>query len=101
MSFSSLSGPASSLLPIRRFPILDFSRCASSPIDSTLATHARQLWGQYYRDVLATPDGTDHQNIRNFMKNGWDGVDFYNGISLTKKTVGDAEWDWHSESFIP
>ena len=27
-----------------------------------------QLWGQYYRDVLATPDGTDHANIRNFMK---------------------------------
>jgi hypothetical protein len=29
-----------------------------------------QLWGQYYRDVLATPDGNDHQNIRNFMKVG-------------------------------
>lgn len=29
-----------------------------------------QLWGQYYREVKANPDGTDHQNIRNFMKSG-------------------------------
>ena len=27
----------------------------------------------YYRDVLATPDGDDHPNIRNFMKSGWEG----------------------------
>ncbi len=86
-----------------------------------------KLWGQYYRDVLATPDGTDHQNIRNFMKvsndygmaqrlricvihsknlsmfqqYGWDGVDFSNGISLTKKAVGESDWDWDSESWIP
>jgi hypothetical protein len=26
--------------------------------------------------VLKNPDGTDHQNIRNFMKHGWDGVRF-------------------------
>ena len=59
-----------------------------------------QLWGQYYRDVLATPDKDDHQNIRNFMKYGWDGVDFSNGIALTKK-VGTDGWDWDAESFIP
>jgi len=23
--------------------------------------------------VLATPDGDDHPNIRNFMKSGWEG----------------------------
>ena len=33
-------------------------------------------FGQYYRDVLQTPEGVDHQNIRNFMKTGWDGVSF-------------------------
>ena len=33
-------------------------------------------FGQYYRDVLQTPAGDDHQNIRNFMKTGWDGVSF-------------------------
>ncbi|NOX28268.1 MAG: HopJ type III effector protein [Gammaproteobacteria bacterium] len=34
-------------------------------------------FGAYYReDVLANPDGNDHQNIRNFMKTGWDGINF-------------------------
>jgi hypothetical protein len=31
----------------------------------------------YYEDVLKNPNGTDHQNIRNFMKTGWDGIAFY------------------------
>ena len=39
--------------------------------------------------------------VLRFMQYGWEGVDFSNGIALTKKTVGDAEWDWDSESFIP
>lgn len=35
------------------------------------------LFGDYYRkDVLENPDGTDHQNIRNFMRDGWEGVRF-------------------------
>lgn len=34
-------------------------------------------FGDYYRqDVLKNPEGTDHQNIRNFMKYGWAGVKF-------------------------
>lgn len=34
-------------------------------------------FGDYYRkDVLNNPGGTDHQNIRNFMKTGWAGVEF-------------------------
>ncbi len=34
-------------------------------------------FGAYYRDdVLKNPDGTDHQNIRNFIKHGWSGVKF-------------------------
>lgn len=32
------------------------------------------LFGQYYQNVLNTPEGTDHQNIRNFMVFGWDGI---------------------------
>lgn len=32
-------------------------------------------FGNYYRDVLATPTGTDHANIRNFMKYGWAGIE--------------------------
>jgi hypothetical protein len=34
-------------------------------------------FGAYYFDeVLGDPEGTNHQNIRNFMKTGWDGVQF-------------------------
>ena len=34
-------------------------------------------FGAYYRnDVLLNPAGADHQNIRNFMKTGWQGVNF-------------------------
>lgn len=34
-------------------------------------------FGRYYRqDVLENPDGDDHQNIRNFIENGWAGIDF-------------------------
>jgi HopJ type III effector protein len=43
------------------------------------------LFGDYYRlDVLQTPQGTNNQNIRNFMKCGWQGVCF-NGEALTLK----------------
>jgi len=34
-------------------------------------------FGAYYRDdVLGNPKNTNHQNIRNFMKAGWDGIIF-------------------------
>jgi len=39
-------------------------------------TQTLLLFGQYYRDVIATPHANDHQNIRQFMLNGWDGVHF-------------------------
>ena len=36
-----------------------------------------KLFGDYYRkDVLANPGGTDHQNIRHFMKYGWEGIQY-------------------------
>lgn len=41
-----------------------------SPAD-TLA-----CFGRFYKDVLATPEGTDHGNIRRFMKYGWEGIRF-------------------------
>ena len=75
--------------------VLSYAALANFDKETTL-----KLWGQYYRDVKANPNGDDHQNIRNFMKFGWDGVDFYNGIALTKKANTDG-WDWDSESFIP
>jgi hypothetical protein len=33
-------------------------------------------FGRFYQDVLNTPDGNDHQNIRNFIKDGWIGIVF-------------------------
>lgn len=42
-------------------------------------------FGDYYRvDVLQHPDAQDHQNIRNFMKFGWNGIAF-EGNALSKK----------------
>ena len=42
-------------------------------------------FGSYYRDdVLKHPQGSDHQNIRNFIKTGWDGIVFA-GNALTPK----------------
>jgi hypothetical protein len=34
-------------------------------------------FGAYYsEEVLEDPSGTNHQNIRNFMKTGWSGIQF-------------------------
>lgn len=45
-------------------------------------------FGDYYRqDVLLHPDGSDHQNIRNFMKTGWAGVKF-ESMPLREKESG-------------
>ena len=42
------------------------------------------LFAEHYASVLATPEATDHQNIRQFMQNGWDGVKF-EGQALSVK----------------
>ena len=40
------------------------------------------LFGAYYRaDVLRSPDGESHPNIRQFMKTGWSGIEF-EGVPL-------------------
>lgn len=38
----------------------------------------------YYKDVLENPNGTDHQNIRNFIKHGWGGI-YFEGEALKEK----------------
>ncbi len=44
-----------------------------------------QCFGDYYRiDVLQHPAATDHQNIRNFIKFGWQGIRF-TGVALSPK----------------
>lgn len=50
-------------------------------------TEAQTLacFGDYYRvDVLQHPDAQDHQNIRNFIQHGWNGIAFENN-ALRKK----------------
>ncbi|MGH1470758.1 MAG: HopJ type III effector protein [Cellvibrionaceae bacterium] len=43
------------------------------------------LFGKFYReDVLGNPDGDDHANIRNFILDGWLGIQF-KGEALTKR----------------
>lgn len=43
------------------------------------------LFGDYYRkDVLENPQNTDHQNIRNFIQFGWEGIEF-SGEALREK----------------
>lgn len=42
------------------------------------------LFAEHYQAVLNTPDETDHQNIRQFMKHGWSGITF-EGQALTAK----------------
>ena len=32
----------------------------------------------YFEDVLENPEGNDHQNIRNFIEYGWNGIHFEN-----------------------
>ena len=42
------------------------------------------LFAEHYAAVLATPEATDHQNIRQFMQHGWSGIVF-EGTALTAK----------------
>jgi len=52
--------------------VLAFARLHGLNASETLA-----LFGEHYRHVLSTPDGQDHRNIRTFMVDGWQGVEFF------------------------
>ena len=52
--------------------IFSFAKMNNLSEKDTLA-----LFGDFYRnDVLQNPEGQDHQNIRNFIKYGWNGIQF-------------------------
>lgn len=60
--------------------ILAFGQLNGLSVDETLA-----CFGKFYReDVLGNPEGEDHQNIRNFMQSGWDGVSFHGAALMPK-----------------
>lgn len=42
------------------------------------------LFAEHYQSVLANANGTDHQNIRQFMLNGWNGIVFEGQALLAK-----------------
>ena len=52
--------------------IFSFAKLNKLSKDETLA-----LFGDFYRtDVLKNPEGSDHQNIRNFQQFSWDEISF-------------------------
>ncbi|WP_229145408.1 HopJ type III effector protein [Alcanivorax sp. 1008] len=66
--------------------IFAFAQLHQLDEDSTLA-----CFGSYYRDdVLRFPDGTDHGNIRRFMRDGWKGIRFA-GNALKPATSDPAD----------
>ncbi|MGY8913958.1 MAG: HopJ type III effector protein [Flavobacteriales bacterium] len=60
--------------------IFSFAKLQDLNKSETLA-----CFGDYYHhDILQNPFGEDHQNIRNFMRTGWEGMTFERE-ALTKK----------------
>lgn len=58
---------------------------AFAKLHNLSAMETLALFGDYYRiDVLQHPDATDHQNIRQFIQNGWAGIVFENEALKTK-----------------
>ncbi len=52
--------------------VFSFAQLNKLTEEQTLA-----CFGNYYRnDVLENPEASDHQNIRQFMINGWSGIHF-------------------------
>lgn len=56
--------------------VLYFAKLHELSVADTL-----QLFAEHYQSVLGTPDAADHQNIRQFMANGWNAVVF-EGVAL-------------------
>jgi hypothetical protein len=42
------------------------------------------LFAEHYQSVLNNPNGTDHQNIRQFITHGWPGIVFEGQALLAK-----------------
>ncbi|WP_397444852.1 HopJ type III effector protein [Polaribacter sp. R77954] len=42
-------------------------------------------FGEHYQNVLGDKNGTSHQNIRNFMQTGFEGLSFENDALALKK----------------
>ena len=51
--------------------VFAFAQLNSLSVEDTLT-----LFAEHYQSVLSHPDGGDHQNIRQFMVEGWAGIKF-------------------------
>ena len=91
--------------------ILSFGLMTRMTEEQTLS-----MFGEIYRDL--SPSGTDHANIRQFLKTGFSGVSFESGLAISSKLQsgdtteeveasqakvieGGETWSFDSESFIP
>jgi len=59
--------------------IFSFAKLHHLDVEETLF-----CFGRHYKKVLDTPEDTDHQNIRNFMRTGWDEI-FFKKETLSAK----------------
>ncbi|WP_159633820.1 HopJ type III effector protein [Sphingobacterium composti Ten et al. 2007 non Yoo et al. 2007] len=59
--------------------VLFFAKINNLSKEDTLS-----LFAEHYDAVLNSPEGNDHQNIRQFMANGWDTVSFDNAVLFEK-----------------
>lgn len=57
---------------------------AFAQLNNLSAADTLYLFAEHYKAVLANPEGTDHQNIRQFMAHGWGGIVF-EGQALAAK----------------
>ncbi len=57
---------------------------AFAQLNNLSAADTLYLFAEHYQSVLGNPDGSDHQNIRQFMANGWEGIAFQ-GEALSPK----------------
>ena len=59
--------------------VFAFARLNNLDKEDTLS-----LFAEHYQAVLAHPDATDHQNIRQFMAHGWPGIAFEGEALISK-----------------
>lgn len=58
---------------------------AFAALHNLSANNTLHLFGDFYRkDVLENPTNEDHQNIRNFIKFGWSGIQFEGEVLVPK-----------------
>ncbi|GAB3429264.1 HopJ type III effector protein [Niabella aquatica] len=46
-----------------------------------------KLFAEHYYAVLAAPEASSHQNIRQFIQNGWDGIVFEGSGPVLKERI--------------